>query len=79
MPIIVPHDVEAMVADQIASGRYQSGEDVLRSAMIALAEIDDDYLAIQDAMAEWQPGQPGTALADAFRQVREAGPGGMLE
>lgn len=79
MPIVVPHDVEEMVARQIASGRYQSDEEVLRSAMNALAEIDDDYLAIEEAVEGWRRGEPGIPLAEAFQQVREAGPSGIRE
>ena len=79
MSIVVPHDVEVMVARQIASGRYRSDEEVLRSALQALEEIDGDYLAIQAAVDGWRRGEPGTPLADAFRQVREAGPGGIQE
>ena len=79
MSIVVPHDVEEMVARQIASGRYRSDEEVLRSALQALEEIDDDYVAIQEAVDGWRRGEPGTPLAEAFRQVREAGPGGIRE
>ena len=79
MSIVVPHDVEEMVARQIASGRYRTDEEVLRSALQALEEIDDDFLAIEEAIDGWRRGEPGTPLVDAFRQVREAGPGGIQE
>lgn len=79
MSIVVPRDVEEMVARQIASGRYRSDDEVLRSALQALEEVDDDYVAIQKAVDGWRRGEPGTPLADAFRQVREAGPGGIQE
>ncbi len=79
MPIVVPQDVQEMVARQMASGRYRSDEEVLRSALQALEEIDDDSLAIQEAVDGWRRGEPGTPLAEAFRQVREAGPGGIPE
>jgi len=79
MSIVVPQDVAEMVARQIASGRYQSDDDVLRSAMLALEEVDEDYLAIEEAVGSWRKGEPGTPLAVAFRQVREAGPGGIQE
>ncbi len=79
MSIVVPRDVEEMVARQIASGRYRSDDEVLRSALQALEDVDDDYVAIQKAVDGWRRGEPGTPLADAFRQVREAGPGGIQE
>lgn len=70
MPFVVPHDVAELVAKHIASGRYDSGDDVLRSAMQALAEIDEDLLAIQDAVREWQDGDEGVSLGEAFQQIR---------
>ena len=79
MSIVVPHDVEEMVARQMASGRYRSDEEVLRSALLALEEIDEDDVAIQEAVDGWRRGEPGTPLAGAFRQVREARPGGIQE
>lgn len=79
MSIVVPHDVEEMVARQIANGRYRTDEEVLRSAMLALEEIDADYVAIQEAVDSWRRGEPGIPLAEAFRQVREAGPGVIQE
>lgn len=77
MSIIVPQDVEVMVARQLASGRYHSDQEVLRSAMLALEELDEDFAAIEEAVDSWRRGELGTPLADAFRQIREAGPGGM--
>ena len=79
MSIVVPQDVEEMVARQMASGRYRTDEEVLRSALQALEEIDEDSLAIEEAVDGWWWGEPGTPLAEAFRQVREAGPGGIPE
>ena len=79
MSIVVPQDVEEMVARQMASGRYRSDEEVLRSAMEALEEIDGDFLAIEEAVNGWRRGEPATPLSEAFQQVREAGPGGIPE
>lgn len=50
MSIVVPQDVEEMVVREIASGRYQSNDDVLRSAMLALEEVDENNLAIEEAV-----------------------------
>ena len=77
MSIIVPQDVEVMVARQLASGRYQSDQEVLRSAMLALEEMDEDFVAIQKAVDSWRRGEPGTPLADVFQQIRESGASGM--
>ena len=70
MPLIVPPDVEALVAQQVAAGRYRTEEDVLRSAMHALTEADEDLAAIQQALEEWRSGDPGVALDDAVRTIR---------
>jgi len=70
MPVTVPADVEALVAQQVASGRYVSEEDVLRSAMHALAEVDDGLAAVQAALAEWRAGDLGVPLDEAIQAVR---------
>jgi putative addiction module CopG family antidote len=73
MPIVVPPDVEQSVASQLATGRYSSEEDVLRSAMQALVEFDEDLVAVEQAIAEWRNGDPGIPLDEAFRRIRETG------
>ena len=59
--------------------RYRSGDEVLRSAMRALAEVDDDLVAVQQALSEWRGGDEGIPLEDAFRQIRAAGLNGVAE
>ena len=73
MPIVVPHDVEEFVAGQIAAGRYQSEDEVLRSAMHALVELDDDLAAVQESIAEWRDGDAGVPLDEAIEQILSAG------
>ena len=72
MPFIVPLDVEELVVNQVASGRYRTGDEVLRSAMQALAHADEDVMAIQDAVYEWHKGDEGIALDEAFKKIRES-------
>ena len=79
MPFVVPQDVEELVANHMASGRYRSGDEVLRSAMRALAEVDGDLVAVQQALSEWRGGDEGMPLEDAFRQIRAAGLNGVAE
>ena len=79
MPFIVPQDVEDLVVNQVASGRYRSGDEVLRSAMQALAQVDEDLVAIQDAVKEWNQGDDGIPLDDAFKKIRESRPQGRRE
>jgi Arc/MetJ-type ribon-helix-helix transcriptional regulator len=70
MPLTVPPDVEALVAQQMSGGRYRTEEDVLRSAMHALLEANEDLAAVQQALEEWRGGDPGVALDDAVRTIR---------
>ncbi len=79
MPFVVPQDVAELVANQMATGRYHSGDEVLRSAMQALAEVDEDLAAVQQALSEWRSGDEGVPLDDAFRQIRVAGQRGVVE
>ena len=74
MPFIVPQDVEELVVNQVASGRYRSGDEVLRSALQALAQVDEDLVAIQDSVKEWHQGDDGIPLDDAFKKIRESRP-----
>ena len=70
MPFVVPSDVEELVENHLASGRYQTGDEVLRSAMQALAETEDDGVAVQQAIDEWRNGDEGLPLDEAIRQIR---------
>ncbi len=62
MPYTIPPDVETLVAHQMSTGRYQSEDDVLRSALEALTQQDEDLAAVQAAFDEWQQGDPGVPL-----------------
>ena len=73
MSIVVPHDVEEFVAGQIAAGRYQSEDEVLRSAMQALVELDDDLMAVQESISAWRSGDAGIPLDEAIEQILSAG------
>ncbi len=72
MPFVVPADVEILVANRLASGAYNSSDEVLRSAMNALTEVDADLEAVLLAVRELQSGDQGTPLIDAVQQVRDA-------
>ena len=70
MPMSVPIDVSNFVAKQVASGRYKTADEVLRSAIHALAEQDKDLVAVQQAIAEWRDGDVGIPLDQAIEQIR---------
>lgn len=65
-----PPDLQQMVSARLAQGAYQSEDDVLRSALEALEEREEDLLAIQAAVDEWRAGDEGLALAEAFSSLR---------
>lgn len=64
-----PPDLKQLVADRLASGQYQSEDDVLREAMHALARQDDDWLAVREAIAEWKAGDEGIPVKEAIQII----------
>ena len=65
-----PPDVKRLVETRMASGKYASEDDVLRDALDALSAESAELDAIQAAIAEWQAGDAGVPLAEAFDAVR---------
>ena len=68
-----PPDLQRLIAAHLASGRYTTEDEVLRDALRALADEDEDLVAVREAVTEWRTGDPGLPLADAFDQVRRTG------
>lgn len=52
-----PPDVDRLVRDRMAAGGYLSEDDVLRDALVALAERADDLSAIQAGIADMEAGR----------------------
>ena len=71
MPYTIPPDVETLVAHQMTTGRYQTKDDVLRSALEALTQLDEDLAAVQAAVDDWRQGDLGLPLDDVMRRIRE--------
>ncbi len=71
MQYAFPPDLQKLVDAYLASGRYANEDAVLREALIALAEEDEDFIAVRDAIAEWRGGDQGMPLADAFAHIRD--------
>ena len=65
-----PADVQKLIADQLASGQYADEDDVLRNALQTLRDAADDVGAVQAAIDEWQSGDQGLPLDEAFDQVK---------
>jgi len=66
----LPSDVQELVDAQLMTGQYASEEEVLRDAMRALAEQQEDLTAIRDALEEWRSGDDGTPVAEVFDRLR---------
>ncbi|QDU39704.1 hypothetical protein Mal4_40500 [Maioricimonas rarisocia] len=66
----IPPDVQLSIDAQLASGRYSTPEEVLRAALRALEEEEEDRVAVQAAVDEWRAGDEGTPLKDAFDKLR---------
>lgn len=47
-----PPDVDRLIRDRMAAGGYQSEDDVLRDALLALADRMDDLAAIRAGIAD---------------------------
>ena len=64
-------EIERQIQDRIASGEYGSPDEVLRAALDALRQADSDLTSIQEAIDDWQSGDEGLPLDDAFRWILE--------
>ena len=71
MPYPIPHDVQELIAAQLASGRYQNEGEVLRAALRALQDASEDVTAVQDAIDAWKAGDDGLPLDQAFDLARK--------
>jgi putative addiction module CopG family antidote len=63
----------------MATGAYTNEDDVLRDALRALRDEEDDLEAVRAAVTELQAGDPGTPLDEAFDIVRRACAGTEVE
>jgi putative addiction module CopG family antidote len=71
MPYSFPPDLQALVGEQMASGKYASEDELLRSALRALVEEEQDLEAVRQSLAEWRAGDPGLPLQDALHAIRQ--------
>lgn len=66
-----PADVQQHLSAWLASGKYGSEDDVLRDAFRALADEKQDAELIQEAIDEWDAGEPGVPARQALDELRE--------
>ncbi len=67
-----PPDLKELIAARLATGNYSTKDELLRDALRALDEEDEDLAAVNDALAESRAGDQGTPLAEAFHEIRRA-------
>jgi putative addiction module CopG family antidote len=72
MSYAFPHDVHTLIQARLTSGQYQSEDDVLRDALRALSEEEEDLTAVREAIHQWRAGDEGIPLAEAFNEIRSA-------
>ena len=70
MPYPFPPALQALVGEQMASGKYASEDELLQSALHALAQEEQDFNAVRESLAEWRAGDPGVPLEDALETIR---------
>ncbi len=66
----LPPDVESLVAEQIRQGTYNSPDEVLRDALRALAERNDEVAAIQAGIEDMEAGRV-IPLREADAEIRK--------
>jgi Arc/MetJ-type ribon-helix-helix transcriptional regulator len=69
-------DVESLIRTLMATGKYQSEDDLLHEALERLNDETDsegeDLRAVREAIEELEHGDEGMELDAAFEEIREA-------
>jgi Arc/MetJ-type ribon-helix-helix transcriptional regulator len=70
MPYQFPPDVDQLVKEQMASGRYTTEDELLREAMTALQRRNEEIAAIQEGIDDMNEGrhQPFDEVDQEIRQ-----------
>lgn len=64
-------EIEKLIQDHMATGRYGSEEDLLLQAFQALDEDEIEISAIEEGLASIDRGDAGVSITDAFQRLRE--------
>jgi len=54
----------------MSSGKYASEDELLRVALRALSEEEEDLAAVRESIGDWLKGDPGVPLDAAFAAIR---------
>lgn len=63
-------DVERLIQQRMATGKYSSEEELFAHALHALDEDDQELKAIEEGLASVDRGEIGVSLDDAFDRLR---------
>ena len=66
-----PSELQHLVNQQMATGHYNSEDDLLREALLALEEDDSDLIALREAVADYEAGDRGMPLDEVFSKIDE--------
>jgi Arc/MetJ-type ribon-helix-helix transcriptional regulator len=71
----LPADVETLIRQHMATGKYRTEGDLLREALVRLNEDavdeDEDMEAILEGLEEVDRGDPGMSVEETFRWILE--------
>ena len=70
MPYPFPPDLQELVVKQMASGKYESEDELLRNALLALSEDEQDLDAVRESLDDLRDGDLGVPLDDVFAAIR---------
>ena len=70
MPLDVSTELAATIDEEMATGQYDSEEQLLREALLALREQREDFAAIQAGIDDWQSGRT-RPIAEVVADIRE--------
>ncbi len=66
-----PPNIDRLVKEQMASGAYESEDDLLADALRALATRNADLAAVNDAIRDMEAGDTGRPLTEVADEIRE--------
>jgi Arc/MetJ-type ribon-helix-helix transcriptional regulator len=62
----------------MSSGKYASEDELLRVALQALSEEEEDLAAVRESIGDWLAGDPGIPLDAAFAAIRSRHQAGQV-
>jgi Arc/MetJ-type ribon-helix-helix transcriptional regulator len=70
MTLQVSQQTQALIQQQLATGRYATEDDLLREALAALSAADEDWVAIQEGLQSLDRPETWIPLEVADAEIR---------